>query len=203
MSIDRMRNAAAEYALALECDFLLFIDDDILVHENTIESLVQANRDIVMADTLIRGYPFHSMSFKVTEVKSEDSCEDTIKLEHFDDILEHVDENGIADCAAVGFSCCLIKTELLKRLPKPYFCTSANSTEDVYFCLNAKRMFPETSIAVDTKVPTFHRLDPLYITRQNVEKMKKFYEPEPVKDESQFRGEEYYKKCQSLISDQV
>lgn len=203
-SIDRMRNLTADYALQLGCDYILFIDDDMLLTEGTIESLVDANLDIVMADTVIRGYPFHSMAFKLKGVSENNDFD----LEHFDDILEHVDEKGIARCIAVGFACCLIKVDLLKRINKPYFVTSPFTTEDVYFCIRCQQELENgVEVGVDTKVPTFHQLDPMYITRKNIEGMKKIVQElqdiKPDNKEDEYRADNYHAKmkeapeCQS------
>lgn len=198
-SIDRMRNLAADYALQSGCDYLLFIDDDMLLTDGTIESLVDANLDIVMADTVIRGYPFHSMSFKLRGVSENNDFD----LEHFDDILDHVDENGIAKCVAVGFACCLIRVDLLKKLNKPYFVTSPFTTEDVYFCIRCQQEIPEgVQVGVDTKVPTYHQLDPMYITRKNIPVMKKIIaELQGIGEKSkedEYRADNYHEKMKEV-----
>lgn len=195
-SIDRCRNLAAKYALELECDYLFFIDDDMLIHANTLESLIAADMDIVMADTVIRGYPFHRMAFKATVDK-----DNNYDLKNYDDLMEHRDSNGLVECAAIGFATCLLKTKLLKDLNAPYFCTTPNGTEDVYFCIRCRQELPyEVKIGVDTKVPTWHQMDPLFVGPENVDKFKKFWEQciqEGVSGERD-RGKEYYEKCKNL-----
>lgn len=199
MAIDRMRNLSAEVAMANECDYLLFVDDDMLLSEGTLESLIAADRDIVMADTIIRGYPFHSMAFKGVK---KDDC---YSLEHYDDLMDHRDANGLVECEAVGFACCLIRVSMLKELRKPYFVTTPNSTEDVYFCLKCKEELPTpVSIAVDTKVPTMHMMEAQFVGRQNVQRMKDFWEsvvnPETVR-RSRDRGDDYHRQMESLLPD--
>src|SRR5271154_6337264 len=58
MAIDTMRNAAAKIALEHNCDYLMFIDDDVIIKPETYAVLKAADVDCVMALTFIRGYPF-------------------------------------------------------------------------------------------------------------------------------------------------
>lgn len=171
-SIDRMRNESAKLALQAECKYLMFIDDDVLTAPNTLKSLIRANKDIVMAETYIRGYPFEPMFFKNTGVNGN------INLEPYRDFHKHVDpKTGLVSCDAVGFSCVLIKCELISKIPPPYFITTPNCTEDVFFCMKARQLLGDkVSIAVDTKVKTGHLLDREPITGDNVSAMRQFCE---------------------------
>jgi hypothetical protein len=199
MSIDHMRNYWANSALLLECDYLWFIDDDSLLKYSTLDSLVDAcenhGYDIVMADTCIRGYPFHRMSFKIKNI----SDENTFDLDHYDDVMDDIDEFGLSkSCVAVGFHCCLIRVELLKKVSKPYFVTSSTHTEDIYFCIKCRQEIDGgVKVAVDTRVPTLHRLDALYVGPENCKKMKEFYEQTspyvPKNDpELEYRADNYH-----------
>ena len=170
MSIDRMRNEAAKIAMEAECDYLMFIDDDVIVHPDTFKSLYECNLDIVMAHTYIRGYPYPPMAFKFN---------DNGELPYFKNYKDFIDSSGIYACDAVGFSCVLIKTWLFKTIPPPYFITGSANTEDIYFCLKAKDVIGESvTIGVDTKVPTAHRVDNYYITEENVERLRRLNEAE-------------------------
>jgi hypothetical protein len=172
LSIDRMRNMAAAYALQTDCDYLMFIDDDMLVSPNTLESLVDADKDIVMAHTYIRGYPFNPMAFITARGKFGDP---DFELRYYTDLLEHKDEKGLVAVDAVGFACVLIKTSLLRQISKPYFITTPNNTEDVYFCLKCKSEYPNVTIAVDTRVPTGHLLDKEAVMEDTVKYLRDFY----------------------------
>lgn len=187
MSIDNMRNAAAKAALELECDYLMFIDDDMILHPDTFESLLAADKDIVMALTFIRGGEFPPMFFK--RVPKENGYD----LTHFHDWEDHIDEKGLVECAAIGFATVLIKTSILKQLEAPYFLTAGGHTEDVYFCCRAKAEIGEhVSIFVDTKVPTGHLVESEIAHVSTVKKLREFYKkPEPQID----RGVEYLEKC--------
>lgn len=174
VSIDNMRNAAAKIALEQECDYLMFVDDDILIDPlNTFASLVLAcekqGADIVMSETYIRGYPFEPMFFKHRNGK----------LEFFRDFKEYINKKtGLVECDAVGFSCVLIKCSLIKKVTTPYFVTGPKGTEDIYFCMKARKELgtENVKIFVDTKFPTGHLLDPEPLHSENRESLIKFYD---------------------------
>lgn len=168
-SIDRMRNDAAKVALQNECDYLWFIDDDMLLSDGTLESLISCEADIAMARTYIRGYPFKNMSFKLTS-----PAPDIGLINHTDEELEGKD---IVECGAVGFACALIKCELLKKIDPPFFITSTHGTEDIYFCVRCQMDLDEpVRIVVDTRVPTGHMLNPEFVGPKTVKHLRKYYE---------------------------
>lgn len=170
MTIDRMRNEAAKIALDCEADYLMFIDDDVLVHPRAFDMLQKHDKDIIAGVTHIRGYPFHPMIFNFTD-------EDYKHNSYVDDYKAKADpETGLLKCDAVGFSCCLIKTSLLKKVIPPYFITSHNQTEDVFFCKRAKEQVPELEIFVDINCETAHLLGSEIIDPGSVELWKEFEE---------------------------
>lgn len=193
-SIDRMRNQAASLALQNECDYLMFVDDDMILQIDTLESLVDADKDIVMAHTYIRGYPYNPMAFK-----GYGDLYDQYELKPYIDLEEHTDEKGLVSVDAVGFATVLIKCSLLKRLTTPYFVTTSNATEDVYFCLKAKHEYPEVTIAVDTRCPTGHLLDKEFVHKNTVKALRNFYEElNPPQKPKIDRGTEYFKAIKEV-----
>lgn len=192
MSIDQARNWAGKMALDLECDYLMFLDDDMLIHPDTLKYLIDADQDIVMAHTYIRGYPFNVMSFK-SDGKGG--------LKNFNDYKRHVDEKGIVPCDAVGFAVCLIKCSLLKQMETPYFVTGTGHTEDIYFCLKARdEIGPEVTIGVDTRVPTGHLLHKENVSVENVKQLKRHYAPRFKAGKSPAdRGQSYYEAVNKVL----
>lgn len=167
MSIDKMRNFCARVALEGEFDWLLFLDDDVIVPPpfDCLNKLIAHNKDICAGVTIIRGYPFHPMVFK-----------EGYEGAHFDDYKKFADEKGLVECDAVGFSLCLIRVELLRKIRPPYFITGTNHTEDVYFCKRVKDQFPETKIYVDSTIETGHILGSEIITPETIPLWKRFEE---------------------------
>lgn len=203
MSIDRMRNHTAKIALEMECDYILFIDDDVIIPIDALQRLIACDADIAAGWTIIRGHPFPNMFMRFTD-------ENRNELEHCPDGT--FDTDGVIDVDAVGFSCALIKCDLLKRVPMPWFVTGTSNTEDVYFCIKSKHFFPATTVRVDTRIKTCHALgtefiDPL--TRAGYKRYfedtfpdmridKKTYGKDP--DETADRGDKYLKEVKGVLN---
>ena len=154
MTIDTCRNTACRVALEHEFDYVLMLDDDVLVPVDAYTRLLAADKDIVAGWTIIRGYPFNNMHF----VKSGENG-----LTFYDG----PQTEGILEVDAVGCSLTLIKCELLKKMAPPFFMTGTSHTEDIYFCCKAKATDPECSIAVDLSLRTGHILTEQVVTPDN------------------------------------
>jgi hypothetical protein len=195
MSIDRARNTAAELALEQEADYLLFIDDDVIIPMDCLGKLIEVDADIVAGDVCIRGYPFDHMLFYWT--KNKEGLKAYSKLP--------TNKGEVIDVGAVGFSLCLIKTSLIKRLSKPYFITGVNNTEDIYFCLKA---FQETqndkpvTVKGHLGIVCHHLMWDEAISTYNKKQYKKYYEamnPGVLKKITDDRGAEYVMKAKGLV----
>lgn len=210
-SIDNARNWAAKQALDMECDRLLFIDDDVQIHPNTLQLLIEADKDICAGLVIIRGFPFNVMGFRWAD---NDNGQET-HLTYYNDIpLESKCSEGhdkfvlhckgclevplqkLVKCDAVGFSCCLIKTDVLRALPEPYFVTGKYNTEDVYFCLKTMQLEPRPEIYMHTHVQPGHILNPECIEWRTREKFHKFYEGTVV---DLARDKNYIDKCLAAL----
>lgn len=189
MSIDNARNQAALYAMNTDCDYLMFIDDDVLIPENTLVELLKADKDIIAGLVMIRGFPFNVMAFKW----EKDDQGNPKNLGYFNDLPK---ERGIVECDAVGFSCCLIKMDIIKALEPPYFVTGKSNTEDVYFCLKVKDILdPQPGIFMHTGVECGHLLNPLPIVYSGKQKFYDFYAPVYEKEPEFKRDQAYIDAC--------
>lgn len=203
-SIDRTRNAAVMMALEVQCDYLYFIDDDMCLSPATYKSLREADKDIVMALTVIRGYPYNVMHFIDPTDKYVIEEKETTQLEYFNDYENHIYPNGLLRVDAVGCATVLFKMKVFKDIEPPWFVTLANMTEDVYFCLKAQRRYGRLgiSIYVDTKVPTGHIMEPEVCSIYNKKELKKRDEEDNphlrVKPEVD-RGEIYAQQAEEAI----
>lgn len=187
MSVDRMRNSTAKVALEHGFDYILFVDDDVCIPQDAYKQLKAANKDIIAGVTLIRGYPFYPMIFDFSNKENH----------YVVDYEKKAAKNGLLKCDAVGFSCCLIRTSILKEIPEPYFVTGTFSTEDVYFCLKAKEYIPKVKIFCHTKIETNHGIGMEFINPKNKSIWMKHVETEfpGVKKKKEIdRGVEYLKK---------
>lgn len=157
MSIDRMRNMTAKVAIETQADYVLFLDDDVIVNPNYgLQHLIDCDADIATGKVCVRGWPFNYMSFM--KDKGGGLIMDS-----------KLPKSGIKNVDAVGFSFALIRTGILKRMQEPYFITGVNHTEDVYFCLKARQIDPKCSIKVNCDCECGHILWPEIIAEVNRE----------------------------------
>lgn len=167
MSIDRMRNMTAEIALQKEADYILFIDDDVIVPLDNncdfLRKMMAHSADAIAGDVLIRGYPFKHMVFKYDERKNLNA-------------LERLESDEVTEVDAVGFSLCLIKVATLKKMEKPYFITGLHNTEDIFFCMNLKEEIQDAKILVDPSIKCGHILWDEVIYPDNLTNYKEYYE---------------------------
>lgn len=196
MSIDRMRNMAAEIAMDIEAKYLLFLDDDVIVPApfDFLTKLMALDADITAGDVIIRGYPFDHMLFRHPGGKKERGLKTLARLPK---------QRGPYPVDAVGFSLALIKVELLKKMSLPFFITGLRNTEDVYFCLKAREEHPETTIMADTSIMCGHILWPEIMDSLNKKNYKKYYELQFGKgqqdEEAENRGEKYLRSTKKVL----
>ena len=195
MSIDRMRNEACRVAMENDAEYIFFIDDDVQIPYDAFFQLRRHDKDVVAGVTYIRGYPFHPMIFKFREGNSE---------HYVDDYKEHICD-GLVECDAVGFSCCLIKTSLVRKMSTPYALTGSEHTEDIYFCAKAKAEVPDVGIYVDPNVQTAHKFSSEFIEDHNRKAFKAYCETMGMKDTKATgrvdRSEEYLHENGITIKD--
>ena len=189
-SIDNARTQAAKIAMEAECDYIYFIDDDMVLSPSTYASLKACDADIAMAHTYIRGNPFDVMFFKYEDIDDKNPLRR--RLSYFNKWESHVKEDGTIDVDAVGFACALLKVKNLLEIPPPFFVTGVRQTEDVYFCIKLREYFPDAKIVVDVKVPTGHLLQPEVITIETRNRLLDYFKDAP-KEQSNDRGEAYRK----------
>ena len=199
-SIDRMRNGLAKIAIESEFDYIAFIDDDVIVPLDLFDKFYAADADIIAGWTLIRGYPFENMFFDLDESRSLTTNKDQTR------------ENRTVDVDAIGFSTALIKVDLLKKIPPPWFVTGPTNTEDIYFCLKARQYVPDCTIKVDKSIETAHILGPEVIAPWNIGEYKKYFEtqnPEVLESPVDFvekngdRGQEYLNMVKGPLPDRI
>lgn len=191
-SIDRMRNMSAQLAMECNADYVLMLDDDVLVPFDALSGLLAADADIIAADVMIRGYPFNHMLFQWNEDKTG--------LTTMEDVPE---PRGVIDIGAVGCSLTLIKTSVFLRTPQPYFVTGPETnTEDIYFCLRAAKAIPDLTIKADTRIICPHVLWEETISSHNRKHYKEYYERQfgiPEK-ETQDRGDDYLERVEKVMA---
>lgn len=144
-TISENRTYLAVQALNNGCSHLLFIDDDMVFPPDTLERLLNREKDIV-------GVIYHSRMFPPTPV---------IVLE--DGSVKEVKEinEEMVKCQHVGTGVLLIKTEVFKKIHRPWFLADTyletgmtRIGEDAWFCQQARKAGYE--IWCDTTIDIKH-----------------------------------------------
>ena len=139
--IDRARNNLVKDALADGCDYIMFIDADMILPPNAVDNLIDMNVGIASGLYFTKGKPYLPVA-RIKKKKSEvDEWEQDSTHRH----LEDFEFNKTMNVAAVGMGCCLIKAEVFKKTEFPWFKFEWKQhngkhyqlAEDLYFCDNA------------------------------------------------------------------
>ena len=150
-SVAAKKQLAAEYAVEQGCEWVLFIDDDVLFPPNTLLKLLSWGKDIVNGVYWSKSDPSVPLVFKG---HMQGSYYDW----HVGDFIE-------IDSAGMGLT--LIKTKVFKEMPKPWFsenyvyhqldgAPSKNNatTEDLYFYKKARDF--GFKVYCDTSLQAYH-----------------------------------------------
>lgn len=127
------REKITEYVLEVECDYLFMYDDDMILPPNVFERLFAHNVDLVAPLAFTRLAPFRPVIYNLT--KGYDGVE---KKDYYINLeVPNYPKDQLVQVDAVGFGAVLIKTELFKSMPKPWFMTTSGAGEDIHFCHKA------------------------------------------------------------------
>jgi len=164
-----MRNLAAKTALEIEAEFLLFVDDDVLVPHDGLCKLLEAcevGADVAAGKAVIRGYPFDWMVFTKFDEETGKGLE----------TYKELPKEGVIEVGATGFCFTLIRTELFKKMRPPFFLTALNHTEDIWFYRKALEANPGAKFVVDCSVDCGHILWPEVMNSENREHYREYME---------------------------
>lgn len=207
-SIDRTRNGAAKFALEIEANYLLFLDDDVIVPRDGLDKLLASSFSVTAGVTLIRGYPFYPMLF---DFNTDPNCHYITDWQGRSGDFPGAMEKSYkvfeeAPCCAVGFSFCLIDVAVLRTISTPYFMTGPNFTEDVYFCQKVNRELGVGGIGYRKDCTTGHILGVEVITpeiRSNWIAFEESCDPTLKKKKADLdRSEEYLEMITGLVGNQ-
>ena len=133
--VHESRNEMARQALIGGFTHLWMVDSDIEFSSDTLSNLLKNDKDIVGAAYNYRTLPLHS----------------TVKMKTEAGFVEPEEMPKVPfACHSLGTGCILIKTEVFKKIPVPWFNFSYDNngmmteTEDTYFCRQASESGIET-----------------------------------------------------------
>lgn len=133
-TIAENRNYMAVQALKNNSDYLLMIDDDMTFPPDVLDKLIEDQKDII-------GVAYHPRSETGEIIKFLDEVV-FVKIEQSDDPKY----KDTFECHATGTGIMLIKCEIFKKIPRPWFMFEYHETgqcklgEDWFFCREAKKM---------------------------------------------------------------
>lgn len=145
------RNKIVEQAIKQECDWIFWIDDDMVIRPdvNLIEKLMAHNVDIVAPLFFSRCAPYIPMLFQRKLFGT--------KYAVYDNIMDY--PKGLVKVHGIGFGCVLTKVEIFKKLTPPYFWANETFGEDLFFCENCCNN--GVDIYVDTTIDVGHIGEPV------------------------------------------
>jgi len=156
------REILADNAMNHGMDYLFFVDDDMIVPQDIFYRLWRHNKDIVAALAFTRNPP-HEPVLYTTHEGFEKGREYFIT-----NSVKNYPKDKLVRVDAVGFGCVLIKTEVFKKVAKPWFMSTSPTGEDILFCVNAGKA--GVKIYSDTSLKIGHIGKPEIITETTFEK---------------------------------
>ena len=120
--IDAKRNGIAELALDLGADYVLMVDSDTVIPTHALNRLLEPAGDVVMGY-----YPLKTDESMTNMVRAGAASYERMTM------AELGDSDGRIPAKAGGFGCTMIRAEVLRSIPKPWFSFDHHS-EDYRFC---------------------------------------------------------------------
>ena len=142
------RERLTEWAVKAEVDYMLHVDDDMIIPTNLFERLIRHNVDIVAPLAFMRIPPHKPVIFRL-----EEGWDAMRRMEYFVSYtVDNYPKDTLVECDAVGFGACLIKMDVVRRMPKPWFMSTTSAGEDVWFCLQARKYGARVYMDTSTKL---------------------------------------------------
>ena len=161
------RERLAEAAVEAGCDYLFMVDDDMLTPPDLFYKLAAHDKDIVAALAFTRNPDHKPVIYEAIE--GYDSV--TNQRYGMTRFVNNYPKDTLVECDAVGFGAVLIKTEVFKRVQKPWFFGMAQTGEDLTICLKAQKA--GFRIWMDTATKLGHLGSPTVITEEYSEMWNK------------------------------
>jgi glycosyltransferase involved in cell wall biosynthesis len=117
--IDKARNGIALEALKQGIDYLFFVDDDNPIPPDTLEKLLEDDKDVIIAPILGRN-PDKNGRHPLCAFYKEEVIADGKKINLYRNIEEFRDDGPLHRIDAAGTGCMLIKRKVLEKMFKKY-----------------------------------------------------------------------------------
>lgn len=167
MHVHVAREEMAKHAIAIGCDYLFMVDDDMIAPFDLFERLYANKKDICAPLAFTRNYPHKPVMYSCI-----DGWDSVRQKEYFvNHPVMNYPKDRLVECDAVGFGAVLISVDALKAVPEPRFKSPCGTGEDIYFCYQAKKKGIRTFM--DTRIKLGHISHPLIVTEEYVDELRK------------------------------
>ena len=158
------RERLTEWAIQGGMDYMCMIDDDMIIPVDMFERLYRHGVDIVAALAFSRNPPHFPVIYRV------DEGYDPLKAQEYyiTRRVENYPKNILLECDAVGFGAVLINMNVVRRMAKPWFMSTTESGEDIWFCKKAREV--GARVFMDTALKLGHLGYPPIITEEDFER---------------------------------
>jgi GT2 family glycosyltransferase len=140
------RDKLAEQALALETDYILWLDSDMVFGPELLHDLMRADRDFVTGLYFRRRPPFTPVLY--SKIRYGMTPEEFVHEEY-----EDYPKDSVFEIDACGFGAVLMKTSIIRDVQREFgylFAPMKGFGEDISFCIRAKqcgyKLFCDSSV---------------------------------------------------------
>lgn len=154
-------------ALAGGADYLIMYDDDMLLPIDMAWKLLQDMEqhpeiDILAPLAFMRSAPHHAVIYNVIEGYDPVRHQDY----YINEFYKNYPKDTLVECDAVGFGAVCIKLDMVRKgMRDPYFMSTTNTGEDIWFCVKAKRE-AKARVFMDTRIKLGHLGNAQIITEE-------------------------------------
>lgn len=169
MHVHVAREEMAKKALFANADYLMMIDDDMTAPDDLFEKLYADDKDIVAPLAFTRNFPHKPVMYRC-----EDGWDPVSHCDRFTNFpIMNYPKDRLVQVDAVGFGAVLIKMDVIRKMPSPWFMNPYKTGEDINFCYEAKKYGFTTWM--DTRVKLGHVSHPLIVTEEYVQSQWKLH----------------------------
>ena len=160
----RAKNQLVENAKYMRADYLLVLDDDMLLNIDMdwMRVLLKHDKDVIGPIYFQRGGNYHPVIMKA--IRGTRAHKNEL---HFEFYERGELSDGLMQVDVLGGGCQLIKMEVFTKIISPYFFENGVHGQDVYFCQKVREAGMESY--VDTSVQVGHMVRDRYtLTRETL-----------------------------------
>ena len=153
------RESLCKFALENGFDYILMVDSDMVLPTDTIikylDTFEKFGCDMVSGLIFKRTYPFQPCVYLKARIMENKDEYDRIEYKPYLEGIIKWNEGSFIPIEACGMAACMIKTDILNKIKKPWYYPFPNMGEDITFCVKA-RQEANAKIVCDTRIDIGH-----------------------------------------------